>query len=253
MFRRSRGFTAVATLALALGIGVNTTVFTAYKAMVARPLDARDPDEMVNLALIRSSGAADFTFSYPDYESYRNSVHSFNGLIAYSPEHLRLSDAGGIVNERVSVAESGTGILGLPLSPVRNAEFAFTSAVSENYFKVLGVTALRGRTFDSISISELVASPSVLISENYWQKRFAKDPAVLGKTIRLNGAAVTIAGITPHNFVGTGKAPLISGCLSAWNRWFMPTNIGYATAKTGAIGCLGGSPPEPLSAARRRR
>ena len=84
-----------------------------------------------------------------------------------------------------------------------NAEFASVFIISENYFSVLGVSALRGRTFESMSSSELASSPAVLISENYWQKRFGGDPAVLGKTIRLNGAAFTIVGITPHNFVGT--------------------------------------------------
>ncbi|MFZ0590030.1 MAG: hypothetical protein WAM39_06085 [Bryobacteraceae bacterium] len=67
MLYRNAGFTAVAVLALMLGIGVNTVTFTAYKAMVAGRLDARDPDTMVNQALMRDSGAADFAFSYPDY------------------------------------------------------------------------------------------------------------------------------------------------------------------------------------------
>jgi len=202
---RNAGFTASATLALALGIGVNTAVFTAYKAMVARPLDAHDPGNMVNLALIRDSGAngADLNFSYPDYEAYRDSVHSFSGLIAFRAEHPRLSNAGGIISQRTSMAGSGLGRLGLFPSGASNAEFASTFVVSENYFKVLGVTAIRGRTFESIGIPELVASPPVLISENYWQKRFGGDPAMLGKTIRLNDAPFTIAGITPHDFVGT--------------------------------------------------
>jgi len=200
---RNAGFTVVAALALALGIGVNTAVFTAYKAMVARPLQARDAGEMVNLALLRDSGAADFTFSYPDYEAYRDSARSFRGLIATKLEHMRLSAAGGIVSQRSSMAESGMGRLGLLSSGAGNAEFASVLAVSENYFAVLGVPAMRGRTFDSIGVPGLLASPSVLISENYWQKRFAGDPAVLGKTVRLNGAAVRVVGITPHDFVGT--------------------------------------------------
>src|SRR5271168_147036 len=140
------GFTAVSIFALALGIGVNTVVFTAYRAFIARPLDARDRGEMVNLALMRDSGAADFSFSYPDYQAYRDSVRSFSGLIAFNPEHMKLSDAGGVMGQRASEA--------------------FTFVVSENYFKVLGVAALRGRTFDSISVPDLVASPAVLISEN---------------------------------------------------------------------------------------
>jgi hypothetical protein len=60
-----------------------------------------------------------------------------------------------------------------------------------------------GRTFESLGLPELMASPSVLISENYWQKRFAGDPAVLRKISHLNGVAFTIIGVTPHDFVGT--------------------------------------------------
>ncbi len=184
MLSRNAGFTTVAVLALTLGIGVNTAVFTAYQAMVARPLQARDPGSMVNLALMRDSGVATFNFSYPDYETYRDSMHSVSGLIATKVEQMRLSTADGIVTRRT-------------------AEFASVLVVSENYFQVLGVAALDGRTFDSLSAPGLLASPSVLISENYWQKRFASDPSVLGKTIRLNGAAVTVIGITPHDFLGT--------------------------------------------------
>jgi predicted permease len=202
MLRRNLGFTAVVVLALAVGIGINTAVFTAYVAMVARPLQARDPSEMVNLALMRDSGAVDYTFSYPDYEAYRDSMHSFRGLIATKLEHLTLKDGGGMISERDSVARSEVGKLGL-ISGVSNAEFAGVLVVSENYFEVLGVAPLRGRTFHSVDVPELLASPSVLISENYWQKRFARDPAVLGKTIQLNGAAVTVVGITPHDFGGT--------------------------------------------------
>jgi predicted permease len=203
--RRNPGFAAAAVFALTFGIGVNTAVFTAYKAMVGRPLDARDPGEMVNIALIRDDmGNSSFNFSYPDYEAYRDSVHSFTGLIAFGLERMRFSSTGGIVGQRSAAADSGPGLLGLPSSPVSNAEFASVYAVSENYFKVLGVAALRGRTFDSIGIPELVASPSILISENYWQRRFAGDPAVLGKIIHLNSVAVTVVGITPHDFVGTG-------------------------------------------------
>ncbi len=192
MLYRNAGFTAVAVIALALGIGVNTAVFTIYKAVIHRSLDARNPAEMVNIALARDSGATNFNFSYPDYQAYRDSVHSFSGLIAFSPEHMRLSNAGDIVSR--------------PASGAGKAEFAFVFVVSENYFKVLGVAPIRGRTFEFMSPSALMASPSVLISENYWQKRFARDPAVLGKSIRLNNAALTIVGITPHDFVGTSVA-----------------------------------------------
>jgi macrolide transport system ATP-binding/permease protein len=204
--RRNLGFTAVSVLALALGIGVNTGTFTASKALIGRPLDARDPSRMVNISLTLQSGADSFLFSYPDYEAYRDHLHTCSGLIAVFNDQLTLTDAGGIISERTAAAGSLLGRLGLLPPAAANAEFAGTFIVSENYFSVLGVPALRGRTFDSIALSELAASPSVLISENYWQKRFAGDPTVLGKSIRLNGAPFTIAGITPHDFVGTSIA-----------------------------------------------
>jgi putative ABC transport system permease protein len=198
---RNPGFTAVSVFALALGIGVNTVAFTAYKALVARPLDARDPSTMVNFALRLQSGAASAMFSYPDYEAYRDRLRSFSGVIAVSIEELRLTDAGGIVGRRRSEAGSLVGRPGRLGSNDMETVSAFI--VSENFFSALGVTAMQGRAFESIPLTELARSPSALISENYWQRRFGGDPAVLGKTIRLNGAAFTIVGITPHNFVGT--------------------------------------------------
>jgi len=187
---RSRRFTIVAVLTLALGIGVNAAVFTAYKALPPlKPLDAVRAEEMVNLALGRPGGAWQFTFSYPDYEAYRDSARSFSGLIAFMTDRFVVSNATDVSRNRPSAQPSET---------------AFTFVVSENYFSVLGVKALRGRTFDTVPPAELLDSPAVLISENYWQKRFGGEPSSLGSTIRLNGTAVTIIGITPHNFVGTG-------------------------------------------------
>ncbi len=202
---RNAGFTAVSVFALALGIGVNTVAFTAYKAFVARPLDARDPITLANFTMRLQSGAMNPRFSYPDYEFYREHLHSFTGVIAFSVDQLRLS-AGGMGSWRRAEVGSWMGRLGLLATTANNAEFASTFIVSENYFSVLGVSALRGRTFESLGLPELAASPSVLVSENYWQKRFSGDPSVLGKSIRLNGAAFTIIGITPHNFTGTSIA-----------------------------------------------
>ena len=203
---RNPSFTIVSILALALGIGVNVAVFTVYKAFIARPLDARDPDTLVNLSLRLQSGATNARFSYPDYEAYRDGLRSFSGVIAFSIEQLTLSDAGGAVARRSAGSGSLIGRLGLVPPSATNREIASTFVVSENYFSVLGVKTERGRAFDAMSASELAASPSVLISENYWQRRFAGDPAVLGKSIRLNGALFTIIGITPLNFTGTSVA-----------------------------------------------
>ena len=201
---RNPGTTAVTVIALALGIGVNTAVFTGYKAMVTRPLDARAPAEMVNLALKRGAGVPQSAFSSLDYEAFRDSIHSFRGLIAFRPAQLTYFYLGGRKRPRTPPAGSAFGRLGLLRSSVGSAEFATVFIVSENYFSVLGVRMLQGRDFELIGAAGLSSHPSVLISENYWQKRFSGDPAIVGKTIYLNGAAVTISGITPHDFVGTG-------------------------------------------------
>lgn len=202
---RNARFTVVAILALALGIGINTTAFTFCEAMFTRSLDARDPGRMVNLSLVQQSGEPQYDISYPDFRAYQEYLHSFSGVIAHSVDRLTLSGAGGTIR---NPAGGLLGKLGLLPADSINAEFATTFEVSENYFSVLGIPVLRGRSFDAMTPAELAASPSVLISENYWQKRFGKDPAVLGKVVRLNGVSFAIIGITPHDFAGTSiEAP----------------------------------------------
>jgi predicted permease len=202
MLLRNAGFTAVAVFALAVGIGLDTAAFTAYRAFFERKIDAHNPASMVNLALIEHTGETESIFSYPDYETYRDHVRSFSGVIAASlPQYPTISTLDGVVQQHDGGGGSLIGKLLLP--QIGNSETAMTMVVSDNYFSVLGVEALRGRAFGSADKAELAASPSVLISENYWQKRFKGDPAILGKTVRLNGAAFTIIGVTPHNFVGT--------------------------------------------------
>lgn len=205
MLAKHKGFTVIAILALALGIGVNTATFTAYKAIVKRTLDARDPAHMVDLGLIHQSGDTDPMFSYPDYLVYRDHTRSFDGVIAAAGEDLTLSGAGGAVVESHSMLGAIAGKFGfvVPSMSTTNAEIIRAEVVSENYFSVLGVPVAQGRAFDSLKVSELLSSPAVLISENYWKRRFGSDPGILGKTIRLNGLTLTIIGVTPHNFVGT--------------------------------------------------
>jgi hypothetical protein len=84
MLSRNVGFTVIAVLALALGIGMNAAVFTCYKAFFALSLDALNPGQMVNVAVVHPSGHTDPAFSYPDYLAYRDQLHSFGGLIAES-------------------------------------------------------------------------------------------------------------------------------------------------------------------------
>ena len=205
---RDIGFTTVAILALTLGIGVNAAVFTCYKAIIARSLDARDPGRMVDLALVLHSGDFDPGFSFPDYEVYRDHLHSFTGVIAQSVDRLVLSGTAGLRTGRGVSSRSFLWKLGLIPTSSSAAEFANTLIVSNNYFSVLGIAPVRGRTFESMMATELNVSPSVLISENYWRKRFDRDPSVLGSVVHLNGAAFTIIGITPQDFAGTnGTVP----------------------------------------------
>lgn len=200
---RSPWSSAITVLSLALGIGVNTAVFTAHKAFVDRQLDARNPGEMVNIALRRDSGSIDSAFSFPDYEAYRDSVRGFSGLIAFRSAKVTLSNAGGMIDQRTSYERSP--MVSLMAPGASNAEFAQVFLVSDNYFRVLGISALYGRTFEPGNRTESASPPSVLVSENYWKRRFSADPAIIGKTIHLNGIAVTVTGVTPHDFVGTGR------------------------------------------------
>jgi predicted permease len=210
MLWRNASFTLVSILALAIGIGINTAVFTAYKAMIARSIDARDPGRVVSLTQARHSNVTDSLFSYPDYLAYRDHLHSFSGLVATSRayEAVTLTGAGGTLSQRNAAADSLFGRLGMlpPIAIANNAELASIFMVSENYFSVLGVAAIRGRTFDSEDARELTAAPGVVISDNYWHRRFGGAPFILGKVIRLNGSAFTIIGVAPEDFVGTGIA-----------------------------------------------
>jgi len=201
---RSRWSTVITILSLALGIGVNCVILTCYKAFFLRPLDAHNAGEMVNMGLMRKSGVTEYTFSYPAYQSLSESVPAFNGLIAYRPQRLMLSNAGEMISQRTAFGRSTMGRLGLMPPGAGNAEFAHTFIVSENYFKILGVSVVHGRTWDSVNTGDPAATPSVLVSENYWKRRFAGDPAIVGKRVYLNGVEVTVIGVTPRDFVGTG-------------------------------------------------
>ncbi|ADV84671.1 ABC transporter permease [Terriglobus saanensis] len=208
MLYRNAGFTCVAIIALALGIGVNTAAYTAYKTIFSRSIDSRDPASMTNLSMMHGDGQVDAIFSYPDYLAYRSNLHSFDGLIAQgqSVDMLKLSGVGATLSQKEGESDSLMGKLGLFPSGVTNVEYAGTLFVSGNYFSVLGVAPLKGRTFDGTTDSQLVANPVVMLSENYWQTRFGGDVSVIGQTLQLNGVALTVIGVTPHNFAGTGLA-----------------------------------------------
>jgi len=207
--RRNARFTAVAVIALTIGIGINTTVFTAYKALLKRGVEARDASSIVSLNQVRQSGKREKQFSYPDYEAYKQQTHTVIGLIASGQqfEQLIMSDAGGSISDRQAASESLFSRWGLVPSPTNasKAELASITTVSENYFAVLGVAPLRGRFFSEEDRKSLPAAPAVLISENYWQKRFARDPAVLGQQVTVSGIPmVVVAPTAPRDDAASG-------------------------------------------------
>lgn len=189
--RRQPGTTALAISALAIGIGVNATVFTGHKAVFDRPLHARHPSEMVNIAIRDRAGATGSAVSHRDYEAYRDAARSFSGLVAYRLERMTVAGLDRVAN--------GDGVV-LPSSD--HSEFTNAAEVSDNYFAVLGISMLRGRAFDGLT-DTLHEAPPVLISENYWQRRLGAASSVVGSTVQLNGVSVVVVGITPHDFAGT--------------------------------------------------
>jgi predicted permease len=205
MLAKHRGFTAVGILALGLGVGVNTAIFTVYKSFLLRPLDASDARQLVNISRTDYQGKYDATFSFADYQAYRDHNQVFSGMIAAAGDEVALSGVGGAPGAGGSMEGRLASAVGFRLPSLMSggAEFVTASIVSDNYFSVLGVSAVRGRTFRPNDPHDHTASPGVLISENYWQRRFRGDPALLGRSIKLNGVAFTVIGITPRDFMGT--------------------------------------------------
>jgi len=205
MLAKHPGFTALAVLALSVGIGVNTAVFTAYKAFLLRPIDAANPRELVNLFHSRPDHAYDPVFSYPDFIGLRNRDRSLSGILAVTGDELAMTGATASANAVSSFGSSLIAALGfrMPTAISGSAEYVRTAMVSENFFSVLGIGAVRGRVFLDRDAHEIDLHPQILISANAWQRRFAGDPSILGKSIKLNGVAFTIIGITPRDFMGT--------------------------------------------------
>lgn len=204
MLAKHPGFTATAILALGLGIGVNTAIFTVYRAFLLRPLDANNARRLVNISRTNYQGKYDPNFSYADFEIYRDRNHVFSGLIAATGDEVALSgvsNAPGAEHEMIGALANAVGFR-MPSVMSGGAEFVTTSVVSDNYFSVLGINPVRGRTFDGNNARDKTV-PSVMISENYWRRKFGGDPALIGKSIKLNGVAFTVVGITARDFMGT--------------------------------------------------
>ncbi len=172
------GFTAVVVLTLALGIGVNTTIFT-HLNLQLRPSPINDPDSVVRLEYRKAEkGYGGFSFS--DYAFFRAQAQVCSGLIASSEEGFLL----------------GSGTAGT------EAEVVPGEFVSDNFFSVLGVSPIRGRTFAAEENRVPGMEPVVVLSYHLWQRRFAGDLNIVGQTVLLNNKPFVVIGVMGRDFEG---------------------------------------------------
>ena len=186
MLHRSPGFTFVAVLTLALGIGANATIFSYINALLLRPPSGVIEPHKLLAAWNRLPDGSYLQFSYPDYVYYRDHNRAFSGLAAYGSD-----------GERVSWRVSGETTL------------IEGQLVSGNFFSVLGVQPMLGRAFLSEEDQVPLRNPVVVLNHSFWQQRLGSDLAVIGKTLTLNGNGYSVVGVAPANFSGveTGFAP----------------------------------------------
>jgi predicted permease len=181
--RQSPGFALTAILTLALGVGANTAVFSVMNAVLLRSLPVADPQRLVYLRTTnppRGTGTIDSneTFSYPVYDALSEQNAALSPLIAYAP----------LSGSKVAV-RYGT-----------QPEEAEGDMVSGTFFSGLGVSLPLGRGFTKQD--EASHAPIAVVSYNYWTRRFARNPAILGQTLFVNGVPMTIVGVSAQGFEG---------------------------------------------------
>src|SRR5271170_7037192 len=177
--RRDRAFTIVAVLILALGIGANIVVFSVVSTILLRPLPFPNSHELVWIAPPpQKCGMSCATYSADAYDEFRAQSRSYQDVTGYmaftGADNLRLTGRGE--------PEPATGI-----------------EVIGNFFQVLGVQPARGRLFTADE-GRQGAHPVVLLTNAWWRREFAGDPAIVGKEIDLNGKPVTVVGVLPPSF-----------------------------------------------------
>lgn len=184
MMLKSPGFMTGVIVSLALGIGLNATIFSLANALLLRPLPAvGEPDRLVALYDTRQ-GSGYYNVSYPDYAYYRDHNHVFSGMTAHWPTPFAM---------RSGENDGGP-------SKVDGA------IVSGNYFSVLGVRPALGRFFLPEEDLTPGTRPVAVISHGLWQRRFDSDPELIGKALTLNGQSFTVVGIAPEGFTGAMTA-----------------------------------------------
>src|SRR5215213_8222196 len=190
---KNKGFTAVAVLTLALGIGANTAIFSVVNDLLLRPLPYSDAERVVMLWEVTPSGRHMNTTSRANFREWRAQGSSFESMAAFSDQRLNLTGSGE--PEEVAV------------------QFA-----TPDLFKVLGVEPLHGRVLVEDDGNQGTAG--VVLSYGFWKRRFGGDPGLVGKSITLNGEPFDVVGVMPPSFhwhikqrSGTGKAAEVWGVL----------------------------------------
>ena len=205
MLLKNRTVSAVAIMALAVGIGANTAIFSWVDAVLLKSLPVRKPEELV---LFRWSSASKLM------------ARSVKGPPEYDQNGLRTSDTFSyLAFQRMHTQQSSFGDLfafapleQLNVNIVGEPEISDGQLVSGDYFNGLGVQTVAGRPITA-GDDQITASPVAVLSYNYWQRRFSLSPDVLGQTIKINNTAFTIIGVTPPQFHGAldiGSDPAIS-------------------------------------------
>ena len=173
------GFTAIAVITLALGIGANTTIFSVVNGILLRPLPGiTQPDRLVDLHATAPNGSSFHSFSHSEFLYYRDQTKQLDGLIAYTGEPFNMNT--GSQPERV-----------------------YGMLVSSNYFDMLGTRPAQGRFFLSEEDRTPGTHPVVVLSHGLWRQRFGSNTAAIGKDITLNGRSYTVIGVAPEGFRGT--------------------------------------------------
>jgi macrolide transport system ATP-binding/permease protein len=181
------GFTFTAALTLALGIGVNTALFTVFDALMLKPLPVKDPDSLVSFSGVDRNGGRRRLFSYLDYLDYRDRNTTLTELVAWNKAAVALGEA-----------QAGRDDLS-----VEGANYIFGQIVSANYFAALGAEMNLGRGFLPEEDRTPGTSPVIVLSHQFWQRQFDSDPHIVGKIIRLQSQSFTVVGVTAREFVGT--------------------------------------------------
>lgn len=182
LLRRAPGFAAVAVLSLALGIGATTAIFTVLDAVVLKGLPVPDPTELY-VAEVRQGSDRSPRFSYPLVESARAAVAGHAEIAAFSSVARMLLTDG-------------------PQSVPSPAEMGRVQLVSGEFFTVMRQSAQVGRLFTPGDNRAVNAHPVAVLSDAYWERRFARDRAVLSRPLYVNGVAFTILGVAPRGFIG---------------------------------------------------